>query len=67
MVYGQNLTECVKFRISKRDLDFYKRYAAEHDVSVSEAIRHILTDYRIYYEQVVIACITEEKNCRHHE
>lgn len=51
MEYGKNLTEIVKFRISKSDLEFYKRYAADHEVTLSEAIRHILDDYRIYCER----------------
>lgn len=50
MEYGKNLTEIVKLRISKSDLEFYKRYAADHNVSLSEAIRHVLQDYRIYCE-----------------
>lgn len=65
MEYGKHLTEILKIRISKSDLEFYKQYAADLGVCLSEAIRYVLTDYRKDNQDWVMAENVASTNKRH--
>ena len=45
-MYEKNLTEDLRLRLSKRDMDFLRGLSADRSVSVSECIRSIIGDYR---------------------
>lgn len=45
-MYEKNLTEDLRLRLSKTDMDFLRRLSADRSVSVSEVIRSIIGEYR---------------------
>lgn len=45
-MYEKNLTEDLRLRLSKTDMDFLRTLSAERSVSVSECIRSIIGEYR---------------------
>lgn len=45
-MYEKNLTEDLRLRLSKNDMDFLRNLSAERSVSVSEVIRSIIGEYR---------------------
>lgn len=45
-MYEKNLTEDLRLRLSKRDMDFLREESTKRCVSVSECIRSIIGDYR---------------------
>lgn len=45
-MYEKNLTEDMRLRLSKNDMDFLRELSAKRSVSVSECIRSIIGEYR---------------------
>lgn len=45
-MYEKNLTEDLRLRLSKNDMDFLRSLAEKRCVSISEVIRSILGEYR---------------------
>ena len=45
-MYEKNLTEDLRLRLSKKDMDFLRELSSERCVSVSECIRGIIGEYR---------------------
>lgn len=45
-MYEKNLTEDLRLRLSKNDMDFLRDLSAQRAVSVSECIRSIIGEYR---------------------
>lgn len=45
-MYEKNLTEDLRLRLSKTDMDFLRNLASSRSCSVSECIRSILGEYR---------------------
>lgn len=45
-MYEKNLTEDLRLRLSKNDMDFLRNLSAKRSVSVSECIRSIIGEYR---------------------
>lgn len=45
-MYEKNLTEDLRLRLSKTDMDFLRGLSAKRAVSVSECIRSIIGEYR---------------------
>lgn len=45
-MYEKNLTEDLRLRLSKTDMDFLRQLSASRCVSVSECIRSIIGEYR---------------------
>lgn len=45
-MYEKNLTEDLRLRLSKNDMDFLRKLSAQRSVSVSECIRSIIGEYR---------------------
>ena len=45
-MYEKNLTEDLRLRLSKTDMDFLRGLSADGSVSVSECIRSIIGEYR---------------------
>lgn len=45
-MYEKNLTEDLRLRLSKADMDFLRKLSDERVVSVSECIRSIIGEYR---------------------
>lgn len=45
-MYEKNLTEDLRLRLSKNDMDFLRELSAQRFVSVSECIRSIIGEYR---------------------
>lgn len=45
-MYEKNLTEDLRLRLSKTDMDFLRDISAKRSVSVSECIRSIIGEYR---------------------
>lgn len=45
-MYEKNLTEDLRLRLSKNDMDFLRELSAQRSVSVSECIRSIIGEYR---------------------
>lgn len=45
-MYEKNLTEDLRLRLSKTDMDFLRGLSADRSVSVSECIRSIIGEYR---------------------
>jgi hypothetical protein len=45
-MYKKNLSEDLRLRLSKTDMDFLKRISEERNISVSECIRSIIGEYR---------------------
>lgn len=45
-MYEKNLTEDLRLRLSKNDMDFLRDLSLKRSVSVSECIRSIIGEYR---------------------
>lgn len=45
-MYSKNLTEDLRLRLSKKDMDFLRNLSDERATSVSECIRSIIGEYR---------------------
>lgn len=45
-MYEKNLSEDLRLRLSKRDMDFLRDLSSERGVSISETIRSIIGEYR---------------------
>ena len=45
-MYEKNLTEDLRLRLSKQDMDFLRSLSNERGVSLSEVIRSIISEYR---------------------
>lgn len=45
-MYSKNLTEDLRLRLSKKDMDFLRGLSEERATSVSECIRSIIGEYR---------------------
>ncbi len=45
-MYEKNLTEDLRLRLSKSDMDFLRSVSSDRSVSISEVIRSILGEYR---------------------
>lgn len=45
-MYSKNLTEDLRLRLSKKDMDFLRDLSEERSTSVSECIRSIIGEYR---------------------
>lgn len=45
-MYEKNLTEDLRLRLSKRDMDFLRDMSAKRGASISECIRSIIGEYR---------------------
>ena len=45
-MYEKNLTEDLRLRLSKNDMDFLRELSAQRSASVSECIRSIIGEYR---------------------
>jgi len=45
-MYEKNLTEDLRLRLSKNDMDFLRELSAKRYVSISECIRSIIGEYR---------------------
>lgn len=45
-MYEKNLTEDLRLRLSKTDMDFLRDLSSKRSVSVSECIRSIIGEYR---------------------
>lgn len=45
-MYEKNLTEDLRLRLSKNDMDFLRELSSKRAVSVSECIRSIIGEYR---------------------
>lgn len=45
-MYEKNLTEDLRLRLSKNDMDFLRELSAKRSVSISECIRSIIGEYR---------------------
>ena len=45
-MYEKNLTEDLRLRLSKTDMDFLRALSEKRSVSVSECIRSIIGEYR---------------------
>lgn len=51
-MYQKNLTEDLRLRLSKKDMDFLRDLSEERSCSVSETIRYIVGEYRRSLEQL---------------
>lgn len=45
-MYEKNLSEDLRLRLSKTDMDFLRELSANRSVSISECIRSIIGEYR---------------------
>lgn len=45
-MYEKNLTEDLRLRLSKTDMDFLRNLSSQRSVTVSECIRSIIGEYR---------------------
>ncbi len=45
-MYEKNLTEDLRLRLSKNDMDFLRNLSSKRSVSISECIRSIIGEYR---------------------
>lgn len=45
-MYEKNLSEDLRLRLSKNDMDFLRELSSKRSVSVSECIRSIIGEYR---------------------
>lgn len=45
-MYEKNLTEDLRLRLSKKDMDFLRDLSTQRAVSISECIRSIIGEYR---------------------
>ena len=46
MIYKKDLTEDLRLRLSRKDMDFLRDLSLERSISVSECIRSIIGEYR---------------------
>lgn len=46
-MYEKNLTEDLRLRLSKTDMDFLREISEKRCVTISECIRSIICDYRM--------------------
>lgn len=53
-MYEKNLSEDLRLRLSKQDMDFLRELSNERVVSVSECIRSIIGEYRRSLESMKI-------------
>ena len=51
-MYDKNLTEDLRLRLSKDDMDFLRGLSSKRSVSVSECIRSIIGEYRRGLESI---------------
>lgn len=51
-MYEKNLTEDLRLRLSKRDMDFLRGLSTDRGISISEAIRSIIGEYRRSVESI---------------
>lgn len=51
-MYEKNLTEDLRLRLSKNDMDFLRELSAKRSVSISECIRSIIGEYRRSLEAI---------------
>lgn len=49
-MYEKNLTEDLRLRLCKNDMDFLRGLSSQRSVTVSECIRSIIGEYRRSYE-----------------
>lgn len=49
-MYEKNLTEDLRLRLCKNDMDFLRGLSIQRSVTVSECIRSIIGEYRRSYE-----------------
>lgn len=49
-MYEKNLTEDLRLRLCKNDMDFLRSLSSQRSVTVSECIRSIIGEYRRSYE-----------------
>ena len=45
-MYEKDLTEKVRLRLSKKDMDFLRELSSKYSVSVSQLLRSIIGEYR---------------------
>lgn len=45
-MYAKNLTEDLRLRLSKKDMDFLRKLSDDRGSSISECIRSIIGEYR---------------------
>lgn len=53
-MYEKNLTEDLRLRLSKTDMDYLRQLSAQRSVTVSECIRSIISEYRRSVEALEI-------------
>lgn len=53
-MYEKNLTEDLRLRLSKTDMDFLRKISEERSASVSECIRSIIGEYRRSLETLAL-------------
>lgn len=53
-MYEKNLTEDLRLRLSKTDMDFLRNLSAKRAVTISECIRSIIGEYRRSIEAMEI-------------
>lgn len=53
-MYEKNLTEDLRLRLSKTDMDFLRSLSAKRAVTISECIRSIIGEYRRSIETMEI-------------
>lgn len=51
-MYEKNLTEDLRLRLSKNDMDFLRELSEKRTVSISECIRSIIGEYRRSLEAI---------------
>ena len=51
-MYEKNLSEDLRLRLSKNDMDFLRRLSEQRAVTVSECIRSIIGEYRRSLETI---------------
>ena len=53
-MYEKNLTEDLRLRLCKNDMDFLRDLSAKRSVSISECIRSIIGEYRRSLETLYV-------------
>lgn len=53
-MYGKNLTEDFRLRLSKKDMDFLRSLSSSRAQSISESVRSIIGEYRRSLETIDI-------------
>lgn len=51
-MYDKNLSEDLRLRLSKKDMDFLRYLSFQYNISVSECIRTIISSYRRTYDSL---------------